>query len=38
MAATWKIIGQIGNVIKKENCHLVNIAENKYKFKDNNWV
>lgn len=38
MAANWKIIGQIGNVIKKENCYLVNIAENRYKLKDNNWI
>lgn len=34
--ANWKIIGQIGNVIKKENCYLVNIAENKYKPNENN--
>lgn len=27
----WKIIGQVGNIIKKKECYLINIAENKYK-------
>ena len=30
MSAKWTIVGQIGNVIKKENCYLVNIADNRY--------
>ena len=27
---TWRIMGQVGGVIKKENVYLINIAENKY--------
>lgn len=38
MASSWKVIGQIGNVIEKNNCFLINIAENKYKpNKDKEW-
>lgn len=29
--AKWNLIGQIGNVIKKEDNYIVNIAVNKYK-------
>lgn len=28
--AKWNLVGQVGNVIKKKNCYLINIAENKY--------
>lgn len=27
----WKIIGQVGNIIEKKDCFLINIAVNKYK-------
>ena len=28
----WNLIGQVGNVIKKDNFYIINIAENKYKY------
>lgn len=29
--AKWQIVGQVGTIVKKDKCYLVNIAENKYK-------
>lgn len=31
MANSWQVVGQVGNIIKKDECYLVNIADNIYK-------